>query len=475
MKNKVKNKKANDLQMTAISPRQLGTVAALDSGAFSKLNVKEAIPATWEERAKKAWEYYTEEPIVANIIDSWKTLSLSDELKITCDDEDVKWEAIELAERLKLHKLISDALIQIMVKGSGFIYKRYNKAGDDIEQALCLNPLSIKAKYIQGELVEAKQYPDDGLRVGNGITLPIEQLLHLKLRAPAFASQGNSMILPAFQSIELLRDYRKAQQAIAKRWTTPLRLVKVGGQFGHKLVVPDQKMIESVRGVFNKMDLRSGVVVPFYVDVSTHGAEGEVLSVQKDLQSVKEDIAVALGMSRAIVNAEGPNFATAGIAFRKMLIMVREIRQYAKAILRWIFNDWQEIHGYQEKSIHFIFPELDMNNELDVKKLLLELYDRGLISKNSLQMKMDLSPEVETAKREDERKKPLDIPDAKTIVDMVNAGIISVETAQEMLGLDKEKERANIARAEIEDVNKIYATRLSASPAENEGDQNGKK
>jgi len=459
MKTKNKQKK-KDLQTITLSPKELGTVAALDSTAFSKLNVNEAIPATWEERAKKAWEYYVEEPIIRNIVDSWKAFSLGDEIKIACDDDDVKAEAVEFAEKINLHKLLSDALIQTMVKGSGYIYKRYSKAGDDIEQLLSLNPLSIKAKYVQGEFVEAKQYPEDNIGTSDGIELPIQQLLHLKWRAPSFSTQGNSMILPAFQSIELLRDYRKAQRAIAKRWTTPLRLIRVGGQFGQKLVVPDQKMLETIRGVFNKLDLRSGVVVPFYVDVSTHGTEGEVLSVQKDIQDVKEDIMVGLGMSRAIVSAEGPNFATASIAFRKVLIVIREIKQYARTILRWIFNDWQEIKGYQEKNIQFVFPELDLNNELDIKKLLLELYDRGLISKNSLQMKMDLSPEVESAQREEERKKPLDIPDAKTIVDMVNAGIISVGTAQEMLGLDKEREQNNIAKSEADGIDGFYMRAL---------------
>ncbi|MBI5789421.1 MAG: hypothetical protein HZA78_11275 [Candidatus Schekmanbacteria bacterium] len=47
-----------------------------------------------------------------------------------------------------------------------------------------------------------------------------------------------------------------------------------------------------------------------------------MLSTQKDIQDVKEDIMVALGMSRAIVSAEGPNFATASIAFRKVLIVI---------------------------------------------------------------------------------------------------------------------------------------------------------
>ncbi len=89
MKTKGKQKK-NNLQVITLSSDQLAAEAALDPTAFSKLNVKEAIPKTWEDRAKKAWEYYTEEPVIANIIDTWKAFSLGDELKITCDDEDVK-------------------------------------------------------------------------------------------------------------------------------------------------------------------------------------------------------------------------------------------------------------------------------------------------------------------------------------------------------------------------------------------------
>ena len=39
----------------------LATAAALDPSVFSKVSETEAIPATWEERARKAWEYYIEE------------------------------------------------------------------------------------------------------------------------------------------------------------------------------------------------------------------------------------------------------------------------------------------------------------------------------------------------------------------------------------------------------------------------------
>jgi len=72
--------------------------------------------------------------------------------------------------------------------------------------------------------------------------------------------------------------------------------------------------------------------------------------------------------------------------------------------------------------------------------LLLDLYDRKLISRSSLQLKMDLDPEIETSNRATEGK-TIDLFDeklVKPIVDMVMAGILSVERAQEMLGLPKD-------------------------------------
>ena len=50
----------------------MAAAAALDAAAFSRVNASEAIPATWEERARKAWEYYVEEPLVKNCVNSWR-------------------------------------------------------------------------------------------------------------------------------------------------------------------------------------------------------------------------------------------------------------------------------------------------------------------------------------------------------------------------------------------------------------------
>lgn len=416
----------------------------LDSAVFAHINPDHcAIPKTWEERAKKAWEYYVEEPLVKNCINSWRTFAVGDEIRITSDDDTVKDEANDLADRLGVSEFVKDMILQLLVKGDAVGFKRYTKDGKDFEEVTCVNPVSIKVKYAQGQLVEVQQFPEDSPTAGDGLKLPVEQTLHLKWDAPAFSPRGNSLVLPAFDSIELLRDYRRAEKAIAKRWATPFRLIKVGGAFGQKMVMPDQKMLEQTRDMVNKMDMKSGLVVPFYVTVETHGTEGQVLNTEDKVKDVKEDIVVALGLSRSLVAGDGPNFATASVSMQKMLIMIREIKHAARTILDWIYSDWLEIAGHQGKSVQFVFNDLDPTDAVDFKKLLIELYDRKLISRSSLQLKMDLDPDTETANRQHEDKSVdlLDEKQVKPIVDMVVAGIMSIESAQQMLGLDPAKNR----------------------------------
>jgi hypothetical protein len=184
----------------------------------------------------------------------------------------------------------------------------------------------------------------------------------------------------------------------------------------------------ALRDMVNKMDLKSGLVVPFYVAVETHGTEGQVLKVEdkvKEVKEVKEDIVVALGLSRSLVTGDGPNFATASVSMQKMMVMIREIKQAARALLDWVFDDWMELHGHGDKSLQYIFNDLDPSDAVDMKRLLLDLYDRKLISRSSLQLKMDLDPEIETANRATEGK-TIDLFDekqVKPVVDMVMAGI----------------------------------------------------
>ncbi|MDY6823245.1 MAG: hypothetical protein SWH68_05530 [Thermodesulfobacteriota bacterium] len=99
-----------------------------------------------------------------------------------------------------------------------------------------------------------------------------------------------------------------------------------------------------------------------------------------------------------------------------------------------------ELRDQGDKTLQFIFNDLDPSDAVDFKKLLIELYDRKLISRSSLQLKMDLDPDIEAANRETESKK-IDLMDekqVKPVVDMVVSGILSMPRARKMLGIPAE-------------------------------------
>ena len=185
--------------------------------------------------------------------------------------------------------------------------------------------------------------------------------------------------------------------------------------------------------MLSKMDMKAGLVVPFHVTAETHGNDGHVLDLENKIRSVKEDIMVAMGLSRALVTGDGPNFATASISLKKMMVMIKELKNTAIGVLKWVFKDWIEARGFDLDDLEFRFDELDPNDDIDARKMLIELYDRGLIERNTLLERMDLKQERKRQAKHaflDERK-------IKPVIDLVNMGIIGVETAQEILGVDK--------------------------------------
>ena len=453
-----KTSKKNEQRATGESQGEsLATVAALSGSYFGDVSVTGAIPRTWEERARKAVEYYQEEPLIANAINAWRTFALGDEIGVTCESEDVQEQAQDAFWALDLNRFVKDMILQLLVKGDAIGYFAPNKAGDDLDRVICVNPISVRLKYENDVLVEAIQRPQnlDG-SFSEEIPLALDQMLHLKWNAPEFEPRGSSMVLPAFEAIELLRDYRKAERAIAKRWTTPLRLIQVGGAYGNRIIQPDQKTIEKVRDEMEHADLKSGLVVPFYVKAETYGADGKALDTDIRMREVKEDILVAVGMARSIVTGDGPNFATASVSMQKMVVQLKEIKQAARNILDWVFDEWMERKGHEDETLHYQFSDLDLTAEVDQKKLLVDLYDRGLISKSTLQQKMGLSPEIESKEQEGEDIVVDSNWSIQDISQLVALEVLTVDEARARLGLLKKADKAeeDAARADVE---KLYA------------------
>jgi len=416
------------------------SAAEIHPSAFYQQIPDDKLPGAWLERAAMAWKHYREEPFVNNIINLWRVFAIGDEIQIISDDKAVQSEASDFADKMKLNKLVKDMILLLLVKGECAAVKLRDRESGALEKIVCVNPNSVEVKYEGGKLVEMKQYPD---RSGSEpITFAPDQMFHLRRNVSRDDDRGDSMVVAAFKSVELMKDLRKAERAAAKRLASPMRFIKVGGQFGNKVIIPDQKTLNSIRDMLNRMNPGAGLVVPFYVTVDTKGAEEIFPQIERLAGEIKAEICIALGVPKSVVTGEDANLATTKIALKKVVVQLKELKQAARDILNWVFDEWLEHEGREDKTISYIFSDLDLTDEIGIKLLYLALYDRGVVSRETMQLKMGFNPKVENAQMEKEKEKEASLglrdKDAKTIVDLVNNGVITVEQARELFGLDEE-------------------------------------
>jgi len=415
-------------------------------GATDGLDTMEGVPEKWEEMARLAWYYFTSEPIVNNAVNAWRVFAVGEQLTLLADDADTQKKARELHRRLGMNKLVRDMVLQLLVKGECAAYKVYGgkKSGDgykDFERILCLNPIGLSYRLDDetGEIEEIKQKVkrDDKSTssMGKEIALEPSQFFRAKWDSPDFNLHGVSIVQPAFESIQLMRHYRNAEKAIAQRWTTPLRFISVGGKFGDKIITPKQEMIEKIRDILDEMDPKQGVVVPYYVDVKTYGTEGEVLRTEEKVKEVKSDIIVALGFVKSLVTGEGPNFATASVGFKKIIIMLSEIKRIVREILDWVYLDWMEMQGHEGVELTYQFDDLDLAEEQDRRTMYVELFDRGLISRSTLQARLGLQPAVEDEHYKDEDSRIARVLKPEIIANLTLQDVLTRDEARKFLGL----------------------------------------
>ncbi len=428
------------------APALNSSAATIDP--FGSLLTAEGVPKDWRDRAKRAWKYYQEEPIVNNCINAWRTLALGEDFTILCSDPQLKKELLELKRRLGLKRWLKDQLLQLLTKGEAAAFKEYGGAPTgknedgrptytDFARVKVLNPADLKPTVKDGALVQVLPLITEieGGEPTEGKPIPLPQFRRWIWDAPDFAEHGTSMILPAFESIELLRDYRRADRAIAKRWATPIRLIQVGGQFGRQVVMPTQAQMNDVKKTFDNMDPKQGAVVPFYVEVKTYGAEGEALKTEEKIKEAKTDIIVAMGFTRALVSGDGSNFSTASMGFAKIQLMLADLRDMAHEMLAWVIDDYLEMKGKRDADVQIVFPGIDLSATSDTRKVLVEMYDRGLISVNTLQTMIGLNPAVETAQMKSETRQVAAPLTPGDIVGLAQQGMLTNEQVAFLLNL----------------------------------------
>lgn len=432
---------------TSERAQNLRRIASIIDGALEDKK-KYSIPTAWEARAVKAWDFYVKHSVVGAVVDVYKAFAIGDETSITCEDEEVQAEAQAFWERIEGDDVLDDAITQLLVKGDAVLFKEWrvagkeNQDGDPITKVHVVNPLSLKVERDRRtgavtKVMQQVQYGTDVMQVGGGGALDPAQMLFQRWNAPQYAEHGNSMVLRAFRPLFRLEAWEEAERALATRFGTPLKLIQVGGLYGDQLIDPEDAAIEAVVEGLDAADLRKGMVVPWWVNAKIVGAEGHALDTVPAIKDARDDAAIAMGMPEVVLRGTGPNFATARVAFQRFKITTQRVRRRALQVVRWIMEDWRAQMGVMEP-LSYNFPLMEVAQEDWEHRVLLEFYDRGLVSAKTLQARTGLP--TERMDRIDPRTGAAFVAKALTTTEVLQAvatGVISPEQGAALLGMGK--------------------------------------
>jgi len=120
----------HDTQAQGVLNRPAGGGRGLGPSVFSRVNATEAIPSTWEERARKAWEYYVEEPLVKNCVNSWCTRGRQDRDHQRRRGREVGGDRACRPTRSAF--FVKNMILRLRVKSDAVCFKRYAKDSKNI-------------------------------------------------------------------------------------------------------------------------------------------------------------------------------------------------------------------------------------------------------------------------------------------------------------------------------------------------------
>ncbi|MBZ0273806.1 hypothetical protein K8I61_17335 [bacterium] len=398
-------------------------------------------PKTWHEEAFKAADHYRKAGYPRSIVNAFITLAFGDAIfaqKVVDESgedlgEDRLKEVNGAIRKKKVLSHLKQQIQQLLVKGDlvGFWES-------DRDMARVVNPIGIEPKYEKGELKSAIQLPVDKkgkARTGGlGESLDIEGLFHARWDAAEFEAHGNSMLLPAFEEIELLGDLRAADRAIAKRWANPILIARAGGMFGNKLIHCTQDMLDDMAKNIDESDKRSTLIWPYYYDAKLLGTEGEVLDTDTRKKSAQEAIAVAMGFPRTLLTGDGATFSTAQVASEKLALTLDAIREYAWAYLDWLFGFL--VRGATVEWGHRGFSQFSTTA---FKEMVGKLHEQGIISRRTAQTWLAINPDEEAAQAAQDEIRVRPTMSVQDIIGLVSTGVITPQDAAEMLGFDPGK------------------------------------
>jgi hypothetical protein len=402
-----------------------------------------SIPSTRNEAIQLARDIYTSEPIVANVVDLMVDLMMTG-MENQCEDTKAKEYFDIMCKYGDMDKTHRDIFLEYLLAGDIFLMRGPQQKvtyGKDINQPYykysILNPLFVQ---VDGPLVfeseqigiqpnqELKKLIEDKNNSKIIKTLPKELIKAVKTGALYYPNQdimsrisrkrlpyeryATPYLARIFEPILIKRRMREADVAVAET----VRYVLVTVTTGNDEYPAKQEDLNKLATMFKNPSKSFELIWNHTIGVTFHFPDPSLFDDTKYKQ-VNTDTIQGLGIPPVLIDGGGGTFATAWTSLVSVMERLESIRDEVK---RWQESEYRRIMEQDRLPFKVApsveFKPMNLRDEKSWRALLLEMYDRGLISIDTLLSLTDLDILVETRNREVEKKSGVEevlVPRAK--------------------------------------------------------------
>ena len=416
---------------------------------FQNLNMM--LPRDRRERNEWCRHFYRTEPIIATSLDLHTEFPISD-FNNVCFDSGIKDFFDYMAfDRLSMVKLLLDIGLEYWKIGDVFPFGQLSENDGMWERFVLLNPdyVDIKASLLAGdpilelipdEQIKAivmagprgeysdiySQLPEDVIRQvrsGRNIKLDNRLVSHISHKASQYETWGTPIMMRCFKTLIYKDKLREAQNSIANRHVTPLRIFKVGAP-GEPY--PSQEDLDSLRDMLVSAEDDPNFMLVYHYALQTDyvGSSGKILPLNQEFDFIQKELMNGMGINQAMLNGDGPTYANAQVG---MDTLAKRYMSYRLVLEDWIkkkvYRPIAEIqgfykpepseiaHGYRianRKDRQLIVPEIswqqqDLTSNQAVLNFVQQLQAKGLVSMHTILPMLNLDPETEKKNLETER------------------------------------------------------------------------
>jgi hypothetical protein len=423
---------------------------------FQTLNM--LLPRDRRERNEWCRHFYRTEPIVATALDLHTEFPISD-LDNVCSDPYIKKFFDYMAfEKLDLVSLLLDIGLEYWKIGDVFPFGQFNETEGIWERFTLLNPdfVSVASSIFSsdqkielipddqivniisggpaGEFGELyRQFPDEVIaqvKLGKNVSLDNRLVSHIAHKASQYETWGTPLMMRCFKTLIYKDKLRQAQDAIANRHITPLRVAKIGVP-GEPM--PSQDDIDSFRDMLLEGEDDPNFFLVYHYGLSFEyvGSTGKILPLNTEFDFINNELMTGLCITQAMLNGDGSTYANAQVGFD---VLAKRYMSYRLRLESWIKNKvykpisetqgfYKPINGTiaakycspfekkrlaAKKEMELVIPKIvwqqqDLTSNQTVMSFIENLRDKGLVSMTTVLPMLGLEPETEKRNLERER------------------------------------------------------------------------